>query len=97
MIKAIKKTASVVVLLAATAIPISNASAGGFFGDIINLVVPGAGTVLDEWHREFKNKNPKHKAREEKFTNKVRQSIGLRQHELSVYPGAGRNRYTHVP
>jgi hypothetical protein len=43
-----------VVALASAAV--STASAGGFFGDVINGIYPGVGTAMDAWNREFKNR-----------------------------------------
>lgn len=41
------------------------AHAGGLFGDLINNIVPGAGTALDDAHRQIKNAVPPYKAIEE--------------------------------
>jgi hypothetical protein len=52
-----------VTLLATSAIALSAftmtapAQAGGVFGDALNLVVPGAGTQLDNLNREIKNRS----------------------------------------
>jgi Domain of unknown function (DUF4157) len=48
--------------LAAVCLP---AMAGGILGDIVNTVVPGAGTKLDDAHRQIKNAIPPYKALEE--------------------------------
>lgn len=42
-----------------------NLQAGGIFGDIVNAVIPGAGTKLDDAHRQIKDAIPPYKAIEE--------------------------------
>jgi hypothetical protein len=54
-------------VLAATLATVSAfpAQAGGLIGEAINIVAPGAGTKLDDAHREFKEANPGYAAAEE--------------------------------
>lgn len=53
----------------------SNAYAGGLLGDIINKVVPGAGTALDNAHRQIKDAVPPYKAVEEGASKVVNESL----------------------
>jgi hypothetical protein len=48
---------------------------GGLIGDLINNVVPGAGTALDEAHRQIKNAIPPYKALEEGATHAVNEAF----------------------
>ncbi|MGY4568019.1 MULTISPECIES: hypothetical protein [Bradyrhizobium] len=56
-----------------TNVPASNA--GGLLGDLINNVVPGAGTALDNAHRQIKNAIPPYKALEEGATHTVNEAF----------------------
>lgn len=49
--------------------------AGGLLGDIINRVVPGAGTALDNAHRQIKEAIPPYKAAEEGASKVVNESL----------------------
>ena len=51
------------------------AFAGGLLGDIINKVVPGAGTALDNAHRQVKEAIPPYKAVEEGASKVVNESL----------------------
>lgn len=51
------------------------ALAGGLIGDIVNIVVPGAGTALDNVHRDIKNAIPPYKAIEEGASHIVNESL----------------------
>lgn len=53
----------------------SSAYAGGLLGDIINKVVPGAGTALDNAHRQIKDAVPPYKAVEEGASKAVNESF----------------------
>lgn len=53
----------------------SIANAGGLIGDIINKVVPGAGTRLDDAHRQIKNAIPPYKAIEEGASKTVNEAF----------------------
>ena len=53
----------------------SSASAGGLIGDIVNKVIPGAGTALDDAHRRIKNAIPPYKAIEEGASHMVNESL----------------------
>jgi hypothetical protein len=53
----------------------SLALAGGVIGDIVNRVIPGAGTTLDNAHRQIKNLIPPYKAIEEGATHVVNESL----------------------
>lgn len=59
---------------------LSSANAGGLLGDIVNVVIPGAGTKLDEAHSQIKNAIPPYKAIEEGASKTV--------NETSVQAGA---------
>jgi hypothetical protein len=52
-----------------------NVLAGGLLGDIINNVVPGAGTALDNAHRQVKEAIPPYKAVEEGASRVVNESV----------------------
>jgi hypothetical protein len=60
-------------LLLAVTVPVANA--GGLIGDLVNRVVPGAGTRLDDAHRNIKNAIPPYKAIEEGATHVVNESL----------------------
>ena len=51
------------------------AIAGGLIGDIVNRVVPGAGTALDNAHRDVKNAIPPYKAIEEGTSKTVNEAF----------------------
>lgn len=53
----------------------SSAYAGGLLGDMINRVVPGAGTALDDAHRQIKDAVPPYKAVEEGASKVVNESL----------------------
>lgn len=53
----------------------SIAEAGGLLGDIVNRVVPGAGTRLDDAHRQIKNAIPPYKALEEGASHAVNETF----------------------
>lgn len=53
----------------------SSVCAGGLIGDIIDKVVPGAGTALDNAHRQVKDAVPPYKAVEEGTTRVVNESF----------------------
>jgi hypothetical protein len=74
-------------LAAAAVIALGSASvqAGGVGGDLLNMVVPGAGTLADEAHRQFKSANPDYGKAEEQLTNDVREGIGLEPHCDPLY------------
>jgi Domain of unknown function (DUF4157) len=55
--------------------PFSTAVAGGLLGDLVNKVVPGAGTALDQAHRQIKNAIPPYKAIEEGATRMVNEAL----------------------
>lgn len=65
------------ITLAATVVigTTSRALAGGLIGDLVNVVVPGAGTRLDDAHRRIKNAIPPYKALEEGATHVVNESL----------------------
>lgn len=49
----------------------TSVKAGGLLGDIVNVVVPGAGTTLDNAHRDIKNALPPYKVIEESASQSV--------------------------
>jgi hypothetical protein len=53
----------------------SPANAGGILGDIVNAVVPGAGTKLDDLHRQVKDAVPPYKAIEEAGSKTVNEAF----------------------
>ena len=53
----------------------SEVNAGGLIGDIINKVVPGAGTKLDDAHRQIKEAIPPYKAIEEGASKAVNETF----------------------
>jgi hypothetical protein len=56
LISSLTAIACVIAVGGTTLLSSAPASAGGFLGDIVNGVLPGAGTGLDEWNREFKDR-----------------------------------------
>jgi hypothetical protein len=54
---------------------VSPVSAGGILGDIVNTVIPGAGTALDDAHRQVKNAIPPYKALEESASRTVNEAF----------------------
>ena len=52
-----------------------NAQAGGLLGDIVNVVIPGAGTKLDDAHRQIKEAIPPYKAIEEGASKTVNETF----------------------
>jgi len=44
---------SLIALVTITALGASSAQAGGFLGDLINVVAPGVGTQLDQWNHNL--------------------------------------------
>lgn len=66
------KTLCLSFLLIAASMPLK---AGGLIGDAINVVAPGAGTALDNAHRQFKNAVPPYKAIEEGGSKLVNEAI----------------------
>lgn len=57
------------------ALHLANANSGGLFGDLINNVIPGAGTALDDAHRQIKNAIPPYKALEEGGSHAVNETF----------------------
>ena len=53
----------------------SSAQAGGLLGDIVNVVIPGAGTKLDDAHRQIKDAIPPYKAIEEGASKTVNETF----------------------
>ena len=53
----------------------ASVNAGGILGDIVNAVVPGAGTTLDNAHRDLKNALPPYKAIEEGASQTVNEAF----------------------
>lgn len=49
--------------------------AGGVFGDIVNVVIPGAGTKLDDAHRQIKETITPYKALEEGASKTVNETF----------------------
>ena len=49
--------------------------AGGLFGDALNVIVPGAGTALDDAHRDFKEQVPVYGDVEEGLADGVRKGF----------------------
>jgi hypothetical protein len=91
-VKAMKKTiliAAAGILLSTTA-SFSPAFAGGLLGDALNRVVPGAGTIIDDAHRQFKQANPDYGRAEEKATNDFREGVGLPRHCDPLYDKWGK-------
>ena len=60
-----------IVVIAAVMIFSGTAQAGGLIGDLVNNVVPGAGTALDDAHRQIKNAIPPYKQAEEATSGAV--------------------------
>ena len=65
---------AVLVAAICLAAPIS-ASAGGLLGDLVNVFVPGAGTALDDVHRQIKEAIPPYKALEEGPAHTVNETL----------------------
>ena len=64
-----------VVTACALLIVINPASGGGLFGDIVNQVVPGAGTALDDINRGIKDAVPGYKQIEEGASKTVNEAL----------------------
>jgi len=64
-----------IAVLTATTVALQVAHAGGLLGDIINKVVPGAGTALDNAHRQIKDAIPPYKAVEEGASKVVNETV----------------------
>ena len=62
-----------VLLVSLSIVPTSHA--GGLLGDIINQIVPGAGTALDDAHRQIKEALPPYRAVEEGATQIVNETF----------------------
>ncbi|MFC4822241.1 eCIS core domain-containing protein [Dokdonella ginsengisoli] len=52
-----------------------NAQAGGLIGDFVENIAPGAGTALDDAHRQVKKAIPPYKALEEGATHVVKETM----------------------
>ena len=53
----------------------ASVNAGGLIGDIVNVVIPGAGTTLDDAHRQIKEAIPPYKAIEEGTSKTVNETL----------------------
>lgn len=53
----------------------TSTNAGGILGDVVNIFVPGAGTALDDAHRQIKDAIPPYKAIEEGATHMVNETL----------------------
>lgn len=76
MLKFLKRNLALAIAgLAAGLFAASGVLAGGLIGDLVNAVVPGAGTALDDAHRQIKNAIPPYKAVEEGATRIVNETF----------------------
>jgi hypothetical protein len=60
----------------AAAFSVSSANAGGFFGDIVNVVAPGVGTQMDQVNAQIKQTIPAYGAADRYITQCVRDAMG---------------------